>query len=93
MRWSIENLPTTKFSNYSYADKTFLLRKTKEGYSFYEESSESDDGLLLIGKIVLLAKEIIFTDINDYKLDAQFDASKNLIIKKGDDTVIYKLEH
>ena len=89
----IENLPAAKFSSYSYADKIFLLRKTKEGYSFYEESSESDDGLLLVGKIVLLDVEIIFTDTNNNKLNAQFDASNNLIINKGDSTHIYKLEH
>ena len=90
---TIENLPRAKYSNYSDSDKTFLLRKTKEGYSFYEESSESDDGLLLIGKIALLAEEIIFTDTNNNNFNAQFDVSKNLIIEKGDGIHIYKLEH
>ncbi len=90
---SSENLPTTKFSNYSYKDKTFLLRKTKMGYSFYEESIESDDGLLLIGKIVLLNNKIILTDINNNKFNAQFDTSKNLIIKRGATTEVYSLEN
>ena len=90
---SVENLPKAKFSTYSYNKKIFLLRKTKKGYSFYEESSESDDGLLLVGKIVLLDEEIYFTDANNNnKLDAQFDASKNLIIKRGANTEVYKLE-
>lgn len=90
---SKENLPTDKFSNYSFGEKTFLLRKTKEGFSFYEESNESDDGLLLIGKIVLSETEIYFVDKNNNKIKAQFDASKNLIIKKGEKTILYKLEY
>jgi len=88
---TLNNLPSAKYSNYSNGDKTFLLRKTKSGYSFYEESSESDDGLLLIGKIVLLETSINFTDTNKTTFNAYFDASKNLIIEKGTSTVFYRL--
>jgi len=87
-----ENLPSAKFSNYSNLDKTFLLRKTKEGYSFYEESSASEDGLLLIGKIIGLDAGILFIDSNKNKLTAQFDAAQNLIIEKEEGEVVYKLE-
>lgn len=86
-------LPSAKFSNYSNEDKTFLLRKTKNGYSFYEESNESDDGLLLIGKITVIETSINFIDTKNAVLKAHFDASENLIIEKGASTIIYKLEN
>ncbi|MDX1783494.1 MAG: hypothetical protein R3361_04980, partial [Aequorivita vladivostokensis] len=44
-------LPDAKFSNYSHEGKTFLLRKTSEGYSLYEETASAEDGLMLKGKI------------------------------------------
>jgi len=90
---SLENLPSAKFSNYSNEDKTFLLRKTKNGYSLYEESNESEDGLLLIGKVVVMEASINFIDTNKTAFEAHFDASENLIIKKGTSTIIYKLEN
>ena len=90
---AIENLPTAKYSNYSYAGKTYLLRKTKEGYSFYEESNESEDGLLLIGKVIVFDYEVTFTDSNNNKFNAEFDSSKNLIIDKEKGSRLYKLEN
>ncbi len=90
---AIENLPTAKFSNYTNAGKTYLLRKTKEGYSFYEESNESEDGLLLIGKVNVLANEVTFTDNNNTRFHAEFDSSKNLIIDKEKGSSLYKLEN
>jgi len=88
---TLKNLPSAKYSNYSNGDKTFLLRKTKNGYSFYEESLESDDGLLLIGKIVLLESSINFIDTNKTTFNTYFDASENLIIEKGTATILYRL--
>ncbi len=88
-----DNLPSAKFSNYSHAGKTFLLRKTSDGYSLYEESITSDDGLLLKGKIVLSPSKIIFFDSNHNQLDAHFNNSKNLIIVSGGDRNVYKLEN
>ncbi len=90
---AIENLPTAKFSNYTNAGKTYLLRKTKEGYSFYEESNDSEDGLLLIGKLSVLANEVTFTDSNEVKSNAEFDSSKNLSIENKKGSTIFKLEN
>ena len=87
----LKNVPSAKFSNYSYNGITFLLRKTKQGYSVYKETNESDDGLLLIGKIVVSAAEINFIDLRNNKVNAYFDSSKSLIIKKGDTPIICKL--
>ena len=88
-----DNLPSAKFSSYSYVGKTFLLRKTSSGYSLYEESITADDGLLLIGKIVLSPSNIIFFDANNNEQDAHFDNSKNLIIVSREDRIVYKLEN
>ncbi len=89
----LENIPTAKFSSYSYAGKTFLLRKTKEGYSFYEETNNNDDDLLLKGKLLISNFKLTFISTEKDSYDAQFDASKNLIINKNDATIVYKLMH
>ncbi len=45
------NLPLNKYTNYNYMGTVFLLRKTAIGYSLYQELIDTDDDLLLIGKI------------------------------------------
>ena len=86
-------LPDAKFSNYSYSGKTFLLRKTIEGYSLYEESSTASDGLLLKGKIILMDNLIKYMDTSGKVADAAFDASGNLIIKEDGASKVYKSEN
>lgn len=95
-----ENLPTAKFSNYSFGDKTFLLRKTKKGYSLYEDSEQNplnsniNNGLILIGTLIIEEKYIKYMDVKDGDfLDAHFDSLKNLIIENGATPIIYKLEN
>ena len=90
---TIENLPSAKFSNYTNAGKTYLLRKTKEGYSFYEESNDSEDGLLLIGKLSVFAGEVTFTYNKGKMSKAEFDTSKNLSIENKKGSTLYKLEN
>ncbi len=85
-------LPDAKFSNYSSNGKTFLLRKTTEGYSLYEESASSEDGLLLKGKIIVMDKVVKYMDTSGIVSDAAFDPSGNLIIKDGSSTTIYLLQ-
>ena len=87
----IEYLPSNKYSSYSFNNKTFLLRKTSIGYSFYEETTNSEDDLLLLGKIERIANTIVFVDIASNKLKAYFDESKNLIVLRDKKTIIYKL--
>ncbi len=82
-------LPDAKFSNYSNNEKTFLLRKTTEGYSLYEESASSEDGLLLKGKIIVMDKVVKYMDSSGNVSDAAFDPLGNLIIKDGSSTTIY----
>jgi len=82
-------LPDAKFSNYSNNGKTFLLRKTTEGYSLYEESASAEDGLLLKGKIIVMDKVVKYMDSSGNVSDAAFDPSGNLIIKDGSSITTY----
>src|SRR5690606_8272880 len=86
-------LPNAKFSNYSNSGKTFLLRKTTEGYSLYEESANASDGLLLIGKIIVMDKVVKYMDTSGKVSDASFDPSGNLTIKDGSSVTNYLSEN
>src|SRR5690606_8403343 len=85
-------LPDARFSNYSLAGKNYLLRKSDEGYSLYEKSSTTADGLLLTGKIIVMNNVVKFMDSNGSVADASFDASGNLTIKTGGTSTMYKSE-
>lgn len=83
-------LPEAKFSNYSNSGKTFLLRKTSEGYSLYEETANTEDGLLLKGKIIVMDQVVKYMDTSGNVADAAFDSSGNLIVKKEGSSLVYK---
>lgn len=82
-------LPDAKFSNYSNSGKTYLLSKTTEGYSLYEESASAADGLLLKGKIIVMDKVVKYMDTAGNVADAAFDPSGNLVIKKDGVSAVY----
>jgi hypothetical protein len=82
-------LPNVKFSSYSNSGKIFLLRKTAEGYSLYEESASAADGLLLNGKIIVMDQVVKYMDTSGKVSDASFDASGNLIIKTDSKPAVY----
>jgi hypothetical protein len=82
-------LPDAKFSNYSNSGKSFLLRKTAEGYSLYEETSSTADGLLLKGKIIVMDNLVKYMDTSGKVADAHFDPSGNMVIKEGTTSKIY----
>lgn len=86
-------LPDAKFSNYSNSGKTFLLRKTTEGYSLYEESTSAADGLLLKGKIIVMDKVVKYMDSSGNVADASFDPSANLVINQDGSSMVYKSEN
>lgn len=73
-------LPQAKFSTYSNLDKTYLLRKTSEGYSLYQETETAENGLLLKGKIIVMEAVVKFIDTNGKVFNASFDAKGNLSI-------------
>lgn len=86
-------LPDLKFSNYSLNGRSYLLRKTAEGYSLYEESSKAEDGLQLKGKIIVMDKVIKYMDTSGKVWDASFDPSGNLTISDTDSSVFYRSEN
>ncbi len=86
-------LPDAKFSNYSNSGKSFLLRKTTEGYSLYEETASAEDGLLLKGKIIVMDQVVKYMDTSGNVADAAFDPSGNLIIKDDGSSMVYKSEN
>lgn len=85
-------LPDAKFSNYSNSGTTYLLRKTAEGYSLYEESTSAADGLLLKGKIIVMDNLVKYMNTSGNVADAHFDPSGNLIIKQDGASTVYKSE-
>jgi hypothetical protein len=86
-------LPASKFSNYSHSGKTYLLRKTTEGYSLYEESATSQDGLVLKGKVVVLDKVVKYMDTAGNVSDASFDTSGDLTISDNNSKMVFKAEN
>jgi uncharacterized protein with FMN-binding domain len=77
------NLPLNKYTNYNYMGTVFLLRKTAIGYSLYQELIDTDDDLLLIGKIDVKGSKINFKNEKNTILEVFFDESNNLIIGRG----------
>ena len=77
------NLPLNKYTNYNYMGTVFLLRKTAIGYSLYQELIDTDDDLLLIGKITVKGSDINFKNEKDKTVEVFFDESNNLIIGSG----------
>lgn len=84
-------LPTSKFSNYANEGKSFLLRKTAEGYALYEENVSSEDGLKLLGKIVVMEKVAKYLDASGNVADAVFNESGNLTIEDATSLTTYEL--
>lgn len=85
-------LPQDKFSSYMFDGKSFLLRKTSDGYSLYLETISADEELQLIGKIAMQQHDqLLFTDSANTSYDASFDADQNLIINKATISEVYIL--
>ena len=83
------NLPLNKYTNYNYMGTVFLLRKTAIGYSLYQELIDTDDDLLLIGKITVKGSDINFKNEKDKTVEVFFDESNNLIIGSGTERKAY----
>jgi hypothetical protein len=83
------NLPLNKYTNYNYMGTVFLLRKTAIGYTLYQELIDTDDDLLLIGKITVKGSDINFKNEKDKTVEVFFDESNNLIIGKGTERKTY----
>ncbi len=88
---AVSNLPKAKFLNYSKNEASFLLRKTDKGYSLYEESTEAENGLALMGTIVVANSEVKFNSTKGEVYDVYFDENQNLSLFKGETVELYKL--
>lgn len=82
-------LPEEKFTSYSANNKTYLLRKTASGYSFYEESETSDTGLILLGKIVDANTTPAYISNEGETFKVSLDDNGSLLLSNDSKTVLY----
>lgn len=83
--------PASKFSSYNYNGNSYMLQKTAEGYSLYEETESAENALVLKGKIVQMGTIVKYMDTSGNVFDASFDASQNLTIQNKDAVMVYKV--
>ena len=84
------HLPIAKYNNYSKGGNSYLLRKSQEGYSLYEESTSAESELKYEGKIFLVEGVVFFEDSDKNRFLASFDAEGNFTIQKESETIVYK---
>lgn len=83
------NLPSENYSNYSHDKNSFLLRKTGEGYSLYQESATAGDDLVLLGKIIIMDMIVKYMDVSGKVENAAFDGAGTLTIGNGSAATVY----
>lgn len=85
------NLPAANFTNYTYNNATYILRKTVSDYRFYKESKSLEDGLSYFGKIFVVEGTAFFEDADKNRYLASFDVSGNLTIEMDGREVTYSI--
>lgn len=83
-------LPTGSLTAFYSQNESFILRKTAEGYSFYQETDTEESGLLLIGKIVITDNLIKYVGVSGEEGDVHIDKEGNILIKSESGQKIYK---
>jgi len=76
------NLPNATYTNYSSDGASYLLKKTKEGYTFYKEYSDAEEGLSYIGKLFIVEGTLFFEDADKTRYLAEFDEEANLTLSR-----------
>jgi hypothetical protein len=84
--------PKEKFTSYELDGKSYLLRKTDEGYSFYEESENAPNGLLLKGMIVLNEDSAVYRTTDGMEYTAEFNPEGDLIVASSGSLIRYKAQ-
>ncbi len=84
---------TSKYSTYSYNGNSFMLQKTADGYSLYQETESAENALVLKGKIVQMGTVVKYMDTSGNVFDASFDTSKNLTVQNNEMVMIFKIEN
>jgi hypothetical protein len=90
---NIKNLPSSKYTTYSHLNEVFLLKKTKTDYKFYKESSNENEDLLYLGKLVYSQDELQYIDVEKNTYKVYFEESKDLIMETGNENKVYKFEN
>ncbi len=93
MAVAIANFPKDKFTSYELDGMSYLLRKTSEGYSFYEESENAPNGLLLKGTIVMADGGAVYTTSEGKEYSAGFNTNGDLILELMGSLTRYKAQN
>lgn len=86
----IKRLPVAETVRYSKGGNTFVLEKTTEGYTLYEENSGPESEMLLHGKIIVMEQVVKFIDVSGNVFDVAFDTSGNLMVTDSASSFSYK---
>ncbi|HPF11429.1 MAG TPA: hypothetical protein PKW08_03285 [Flavobacteriaceae bacterium] len=79
---NVLKLPPGKYTSFKMGAHAYLLQKTQEGYSMYEETTQTDDGLMYVGKLFVVDEVIYYEDGSHKRFIASFSNSGDLSIQK-----------
>lgn len=83
------NLPVGVYTNYSQGGGSYLLKKTKEGYTFYKEHQDAEEGLSYVGKLFVVEGVLFFEDADKTRYEAKFDEEANFSLSRDGMTKTY----
>ncbi len=84
------NLPNEKYSNFTHADKSYLLRKMSNDFRFYEETPGTDDDLTYVGKLFVVDGVLFFENQKEKRFLASFDDQQNLRVNEEGTQILYQ---
>lgn len=84
------NLPLDRFTYYTSENNNYLLRKTEDGYSLYQETDTTDDGLKLTGKIFRIGSALKYRTASNQSLLIVFQENKDFILVDGDKQQLFR---
>ena len=90
LTFGLAYIPKEKFSNYTYQGVNYLLRRTTNGYSFYQEVEEAEDGLVLLGRIIQDGDRLKYKAENGEKTEVRFIEGAHLELKTSSGITTYR---
>lgn len=85
-------MPEDKFSNYTNGENNFLLRKTPKGYTLYREVDTSDDGLELMGRIILEGGSIEYRTEGGAQSSVRFLEGGDFELTGSEGKILYRFK-
>ncbi|GEQ85618.1 hypothetical protein ULMS_11260 [Patiriisocius marinistellae] len=85
-------VPSNTFNQYSLSDVAYLLKKTAEGFTLFQESELAENGLLVIGDITKKGNSYS-CKIADKEYPVSFKSNKDLVIYKEDSNMVLKFQN